>query len=76
MRIMFTDLSVTPVLHHLSNLELNKVHEDGFGEVFKSIRRRQVRDQTPLLIQQVQYLMSFGCDVALDTCNFDKVSVV
>lgn len=55
---MCADLSVTPVLHHLSNLELDEVHEDGFGEVFKSIRRRQVRDQTPLLTQQVQYLMS------------------
>lgn len=40
---------VTSVFHHLSNLKLNKVHEDGFGEVFKSICCRQVRNQTPLL---------------------------
>lgn len=40
---------VTVVFQHLSNLKLNKVHQDGFGEVFKSIGCRQVRNQTPLL---------------------------
>lgn len=40
---------VTVVFQHLSNLKLKKVHQDGFGEVFKSIGCRQVRNQTPLL---------------------------
>lgn len=49
---MLTDLSVTLVLRYLPNLELHKVHEDGFGEVFKSICCSQVWDYTPLLKQR------------------------
>lgn len=56
MQLIYTDLSVTLVLHDLSNLELNKVHEDGFGEVFKSICCCQVRDQAPLLKQHTEYV--------------------
>lgn len=55
MHLIYTHLSVTLVPHHLSNLELNKVHEDGFSEVFKSIRCGQVWDQTPLLKQHTNY---------------------
>lgn len=39
MQPMFTDLSLTLVLHHLPNLELDKVHEERFREVFENISR-------------------------------------
>lgn len=55
MHLSCTHLSFTSVPHHLSNLELNKVHEDGFSEVFKSICCCQVWDQTPLLKQHTIY---------------------
>ena len=56
---MFTYLSVTAA-HHLSNLELKKVHEGGFGEVFEGICSCQVWDQTPLLksAHSKQYIIS------------------
>lgn len=49
---MFTDLSFTLVLYHLPNLELDKVHEERFREVFENICCCYVWDQTPLLKQQ------------------------
>ncbi len=49
---MFTDLSLARVLHHLSHLELSKVHEEELGEDVKSVHGCHVRDQTPLLQQQ------------------------
>lgn len=49
MYLMSTYLFVAVILHQLPDLELNKVHEDGFGEVFKDICCCQIWDQTPLL---------------------------
>lgn len=47
-----THLSLTLVPHHLSKLELDKVHEEGLGEVLEGVGCCQVGDQTPLLGQK------------------------